>query len=483
MSGRVSIWLANHGAPDGRRSIGRTMSGDACPAIGDEALSTPALRKPLSGWGRFPVLDCMVSEAATADEAAWHPSIPGSIARGNGRSYGDSSLSPSCTLDVRRLDRLLAFDNGVGRLTCEAGTLLSDIVALFVPRGWFPPVTPGTKFVTVGGMIASDVHGKNHHGAGSFCDHLASVDVAIGIGEVLHCSRSENPDLFAATCGGMGLTGIILRATFALIPVGTARIEQKVERTPNLESAMAMFEASQHWTYSVAWIDCLASGPDLGRSAVILGEHAAVDRLPANERPTPFRRPASRTKRLPIDLPQFALNEVSVRLFNKLYYLSQKPKTTLVDLEPYFYPLDALLDWNRMYGRRGFVQYQCVLPLAASRDGLVELLRAIARDGSASFLAVLKRLGRSSFGYLSFPMEGYTLALDFPVNPKTFQLLDRLDAIVVAHGGRLYLAKDARASARMIEATYPGLAAFRAVRSRYGLDRRFGSAQSSRLEI
>jgi len=392
-------------------------------------------------------------------------------------------LAPAYTLATRRLDRILEFDEAAGSLTCEAGTLLSDIVALFVPRGWFPAVTPGTKFVTIGGLISSDVHGKNHHVVGSFCDHVASFDLALGDGTVLHCSRTEHPDLFAAACGGMGLAGIILRVTFTLIPITTSRIEQKIERAPNLESTMALFEAMGNWTYSVAWVDCLATGPNLGRSVLILGKHASAEQLNEYDRAAPFHRPSQKSKRVPFDFPQAVLNRVSVRLFNNLYYRLQKPSSKLVDLEPYFYPLDALLEWNRMYGRRGFVQYQCVLPLDASRHGLTELLGAIARAGTASFLTVLKRLGRGSFGHLSFPMEGYTLALDFPARPDVFHLLDRLDAIVEAHGGRLYLAKDARTSARMIEATYPGLAKFREVRRRYGLDKRFRSAQSARLEL
>jgi len=437
----------------------------------------------LSGWGRFPVLDCMVAEVDTREQASRPIPILPSIARGNGRSYGDSSMAPAYTLDTRRLDRMLAFDEASGALTCESGTLLSDIIELFVPRGWFPPVNPGTKFVTLGGMIASDVHGKNHHMAGSFCDHVTSFDLSLGDGTVLHCSRTEHPDLFAATCGGMGLTGILLSTTFKLIPIATSRIEQKTERAPNLESAMALFEASLGCTYSVAWIDCLATGPDLGRSILMLGEHATEEQLRERDRATPFKCPRFKTKRLPIDFPQFVLNNSSVRLFNSLYYRLHKPSATLVDLESYFYPLDALLEWNRIYGKRGFVQYQCVLPLDASRSGLAELLFEIAREGNASFLAVLKRLGRGSFGFLSFPMEGYTLALDFPAKSETFDLLNRLDAIVAAHGGRLYLAKDSRTSARLVEATYPQLATFREIRGRYGLDQRFRSAQSARLEL
>lgn len=448
-------------------------------------MPTTPISRPLSlcGWGRFPVLDCMVAEANTTEQASCPLPILPSIARGNGRSYGDSSLAPTYTLDTRRLDRMLAFDEAKGDLTCEAGTLLSDIIALFVPRGWFPPVTPGTKFVTVGGMIASDVHGKNHHLAGSFCDHVTSLDLALGDGTVLRCSHDEHPDLFAATCGGMGLTGFILRATFRLVRIATSRVEQKIEQAPNLGSAMALLEASRDWTYSVAWIDCLATGSDLGRSAVVLGEHAAMEQLQERDRDTPFFRPREKSRLLPFDFPNLALNKLSVRLFNSIYYRLQKPCTALVDLEPYFYPLDAFLEWNRIYGRRGFVQYQCVIPLDTSRRALTELLGVIARDGNASFLAVLKRLGRGSFGYLSFPMEGFTLALDFPAKPETLRLLERLDAIVEAYGGRLYLAKDARMSARMMETTYPKLAAFREVRRRYGLDQRFRSAQSARLEI
>jgi decaprenylphospho-beta-D-ribofuranose 2-oxidase len=437
----------------------------------------------LSGWGRFPVLDCMVAEVDTREQASRPMPILPSIARGNGRSYGDSSMAPAYTVDTRGLNRMLAFDEASGALTCESGTLLSDIIALFVPRGWFPPVNPGTKFVTLGGMIASDVHGKNHHIAGSFCDHVTSFDLALGDGTVLHCSRTEHPDLFAATCGGMGLTGILLGTTFKLIPIETSRIEQKIERAPNLESAMALFEASLGFTYSVGWIDCLATGRDLGRSIIMLGEHAAAEQLGESDRATPLQCPRYRTKRMSFDFPQFALNTSSVRLFNSLYYRLHKPSAKLVGLESYFYPLDALLEWNRIYGKRGFVQYQCVLPLDASRSGLTELLVAIAREGNASFLAVLKRLGPGSFGFLSFPMEGYTLALDFPATSETFHLLGRLDAIVAAHGGRLYLAKDARTSARMVEATYPQLATFREIRRRYGLDQRFRSVQSARLEL
>jgi decaprenylphospho-beta-D-ribofuranose 2-oxidase len=440
---------------------------------------------PLAGWGRYPVVECRFVEPETPEDVAEHLSTHASpaIARGNGRSYGDSSLSPECTLITRRLDRMLAFDRATGTLTCEGGTLLSDIVDTFLPRGWFVPVTPGTKFVTVGGMIASDVHGKNHHVAGSFCEHVISLDLAMGRGDVVTCSRTENADLFAATCGGMGLTGVIVRATFRLVRVESSRIEQTIIRAPDLESAMGIFERHAHSTYSVAWIDCLASGATLGRSLIFLGEHASIDTLRESERAEPYARKMAAVKRFPLDLPGFLMNRVSVRIFNSFYYRLQRPGTTLIDLEPYFYPLDAVHDWNRMYGARGFVQYQCVLPLDASRTGLIELLTEIARAGLGSFLGVLKRLGRRSFGYLSFPIEGYTLAMDFPVRRGTFELLARLDAIVARHGGRIYLTKDARTSPQVIATGYPDLDAFRELRRRYGLEPRFQSLQSRRLEL
>jgi FAD/FMN-containing dehydrogenase len=409
--------------------------------------------------------------------------LPDSVARGNGRSYGDASLNPAATIDMRRVDHLLDFDAATGLLACEGGVLLSELIDAMLPRGWFPPVTPGTRFVTVGGMIASDVHGKNHHVAGSFCDHLAWIDLAIGEGRVLRCSPETHADLFAATCGGMGLTGVIVRAAFRMLRVGSSAIRQRTLRAPTLDHAFAHFEATLDWTYSVAWIDCLATGRDLGRSAIMLGEHADPAELPAPRRAHPFARPAPRPKRVPVDLPAFVLGGTSVRLFNRAYYAAQREGTRIVDLDPYFYPLDALLDWNRIYGRAGFVQYQCALPLDASRSGIAELLSAIADAGTGSFLAVLKRLGPASFGTLSFPIEGYTLALDFPVSAANLALLDRLDAIAHAHGGRVYLAKDARLSPAAFAAGYPRLDEFRAVRRAFGLDRHFSSSLSRRLEI
>jgi len=404
------------------------------------------------------------------------------IARGNGRAYGDAALNPRGTLLMGRNDRFLSFDPQSGRLTCEAGTLLADIVAAFVPLGWFPPVTPGTKFVTIGGMIAADVHGKNHHGAGSFGDHVESFDLCTADGAVLRCSATENPALFHATRGGMGLTGLILRATFRLNSIETGMIRQETRRAANLDEVMAQFEESQAWTYSVAWIDCLASGASIGRSLLYLGEHALVAELPVDRRTAPFDIPRKSAKRVPLDFPGWALNRFSIRAFNELYYRRGRPGTELVDYETYFYPLDALLEWNRIYGASGFMQYQCVLPKTASRAGMQALLRKIASAGAGSFLAVLKLFGRQE-GLLSFPMEGYTLALDFRVTSETLSLLVELDAIVHDHGGRLYLAKDARTGSKMIRDGYPGLASFRALRHILDPQVKFSSLQSQRLDL
>lgn len=438
----------------------------------------------LAGWGRFPVRECTVWQPTTAQ--ALHGTLTllrNSIARGNGRSYGDASMNVDATIDMRRLDRLISFDEATGTLECEAGVLLSDLVAILVPRGWFPPVTPGTRMVTIGGMIASDVHGKNHHVAGSFCDHVDWFDLDLGDGRVLRCSPSENTDLFAATCGGMGLTGIVVRASFRMLKIETAFMRQRSIRVPDLEQALAVFEQSHGSTYSVAWIDCMATGKSLGRSAILLGEHATLDDLDPARRAAPLARPNRKPKTIPIDFPNFALSGFNVRMFNHLYYAMQRPGDAVVDLDPYFYPLDAIFEWNRIYGRQGFLQYQSVLPLAESEKGMRRLLEAISAAGAGSFLAVLKRMGLQSLGMLSFPIEGYTLALDFPATPDNFALLERLDAITADHGGRVYLTKDARVSPERFAAGYPRLNEFCTLRRQYGLDKRFSSLLSQRLGL
>ena len=447
-------------------------------------MTPPGRLERLSGWGRYPVAECRVTRPReTAEAAALAAEAPSLIARGLGRSYGDASLNPALTVETGAMDRLLGFDAGTGLLTCEAGLSLAEIFALFLPRGWVVPVTPGTKFVTVGGMIAADVHGKNHHRDGSFCDHLEWVEVALADGRVLRCSKTGHADLFAAICGGMGLAGLVLRAAFRMKRVETAQMRQRTFRAANLDAAFDLFEGALDWTYSVGWIDCLASGRGLGRSVIFLGEHARAGELTARRTGEPLESRKRGTKKVPFDFPSFALGPLSVRLFNQVYYRAHKDGEALVDLDAYYYPLDSIGQWNRIYGKRGFIQYQCVLPLATSRQGIAGLLELISGAGLGSFLAVLKRMGPQSFGLLSFPMEGYTLALDFPASDKALALMLRLDEIVVASGGRLYLAKDSRVGAAAFASGYDKLDRFRAIRRDWGLDGAFRSLQSERLEI
>lgn len=429
----------------------------------------------LSGWGRFPVVDAQQWLPRSVQDCAGALDGSALIARGLGRSYGDSSLAPR-VLDMTALDNMLGFDPTTGDLHCAAGVSLAEILRVFVPRGWFLPVTPGTRFVTVGGAIASDVHGKNHHVEGSFAQHVSAIDLLLGNGERLVCSPTSHADLFHATCGGMGLTGTILSARFRLRPIRGSEIVETTIKAPDLDSVLAAFDTHAGATYSVAWIDCLARGRQLGRSLLMLGEHAQDG---------PLATQADRALTVPADMPAWLLNRGTVQAFNTLYYGlgPSDQRVRRIPFEPFFYPLDKLRHWNRLYGRNGFVQYQFVLPKATGAVGLREVLERIAASGRGSFLAVLKAFGPGNQSPLSFPQAGYTLALDFHVEPAVVALLDELDMLVLRHGGRLYLAKDARMSAGTFRAGYPQWQAFEAVRARYHAIGRFASVQSKRLGL
>jgi len=331
----------------------------------------------LHGWGRYPRLDAQVALPLSGKQCvatlASHAPL---IAHALGRSYGDSALAPQ-VLGTRHLDHFEAFDAATGLLTCEAGVSLDTILRIFVPRGWFLPVTPGTRFVTVGGAIASDVHGKNHHGAGTFGTHVKRLELLLGNGERVEASPSDNAELFHATCGGMGLTGIILSVTVQLKPIVASSILQTTIKAPNLESVLEAFAANAASTYSVAWIDCLARGSGLGRSLLMLGEHATSGTLTVQAKPpTP----------VPFDLPAALLNRTSLQAFNSLYFgrVRQTVSQQRIEFEPFFYPLDALGHWNRLYGKPGFVQYQCVLPQAAGVAGMREVVERIKAYGAIS---------------------------------------------------------------------------------------------------
>lgn len=441
----------------------------------------------LDGWGRWPRRRCRVARPAAPDLAAQALDRPTAIARGLGRGYGDCAMNPELTVSTARLNRFLAFDTEAAEMTAEAGVSLAEIIATFLPRGFFPAVTPGSKFVTLGGAIAADVHGKNHHREGAFGEHVAWLDLLGGDGRIRRCSAQENPALFRATLGGMGLTGVVLRAAIRLKRVESAWIAQRTIVAPDLDAAIAAFETNLDATYSVAWIDCLAAGASRGRSLVYLGEHATRAQLPADRVADPFAIRSRPALTAPMDAPSWALNRWSVRAFNHVYFAAGRraPNKVLVDWDRYFYPLDALRRWNRIYGARGFAQYQCALPLAVARDALVEQLDAIAAAGLGSFLAVLKRFGVGAPDRpLSFPIEGYTLALDFPLTGAALTLMDRLDDITLAAGGRLYLAKDSRMTQGMFEAGYPAAGAALAAAMAEGAGgARFASLLSRRLGL
>jgi decaprenylphospho-beta-D-ribofuranose 2-oxidase len=436
----------------------------------------------LSNWGNYPRIQALMEEAQTIRDVKAHvDSTEASIVRGNGRCYGDSASAP-VVLSALGLDKYLHFDDTTGSLTCQAGVLLADVIETFLPRGWFPMISPGTKFITIGGAIAADVHGKNHHAEGSFYHCTDWVELMLGSGEVVRCSRHQHSELFEATFGGMGLTGMILAASFHLKRVESAYISFESERASNLDEIFDAFERSASWTYSMAWIDCLARGKDLGRSILMRGEHAKVADVANRANPLLPKKKLQAT--MPFYFPDFALNELSIKAFNwQMYHRHGKgTKRFIQDFDSFFYPLDAILRWNRLYGRRGFTQYQFVLPLATSREGLRDILTTISDAGLGSFLAVLKLFGAGR-GMLSFPMEGYTLALDFPITPQLFPLLDKLDTKVLQYGGRIYLAKDVRMSKEVFWASYPEAEAFMKVIQSLPKGHRFASLQSERLGL
>lgn len=403
------------------------------------------------------------------------------IARGSGRCYGDSSLALN-TLSTIKFNNVLSFDTNTGIFECESGITLDQVLSILVPNGWFIPVSPGTKYVTVGGAVASDVHGKNHHIEGSFSNHIIEIDLMLADGKIVTCSRSMYSDLFEATCGGMGLTGIITRVKFWLKKIETAFIRQRQIRARNLEEIIQLFEEYKHYTYSMAWIDCLKSGNGFGRSILIVGENALRNDLNMMGKSNFLSSPLKKPLTFPCNLPSFILNSYSVKAFNFLYYHKNRKTQidSLVDYESFFYPLDSFLFWNRGYGKNGFVQYQFVLPLSNSKKGLIDILNRINKKGMASFLAVLKLFGKQE-NLISFPMEGYTLALDFPIRNGLFKFLDDLDKVVMDYGGRLYLTKDARMKPEVFWNSYANVERFIEIITKYNREFKFRSMQSDRL--
>lgn len=439
----------------------------------------PVLNRPLSGWGRYPVEVC--DQVRPERYQDLRPTAAQQIARGQGRSYGDAALGKQVIL-TERVNRLREFNTKTGVLRAEAGITLAEILDVIVPQGWFLPVTPGTRFASLGGCVAADVHGKNHHADGAFSEHVIAIELILADASRVICSASHNAALFWATVGGMGLTGIIGEVSLQLIPVSSPFMQVRHHTSRNLAETFALFgNATLDDKYTVAWIDCLASGLSLGRSVLMCGHHAEQDKLPVA---LPKTAQPKRARSIPFDLPAMALNPFTVKLFNALYYRQQGRKTApfLAHYTEYFYPLDGIAHWNRLYGKRGFVQFQCVIPDSGAFEAVTSLLQTLSRSRRPSFLAVLKRLGPQNQGLLSFPMAGYTLALDIPLRDSgVFALLKKLDEIVLHHGGRVYLAKDAVLTPQEFRVMYPRYAEWLAIKQEVDPALRFQSSLSRRL--
>jgi FAD/FMN-containing dehydrogenase len=412
------------------------------------------VKPPFESWGRYPSYD------ATLKPLHWQGDFPavlegahsGALAVGMGRSYGDVCLLNEGTLlPTTSMNRLLGFDAETGLLTAEAGITLAQILDFAVPRGYFLPVTPGTKYVTLGGAIANDIHGKNHHLAGTFGNHVTQFELVRSDGEQMHCSPTDNPDYYAATIGGLGLTGVITWAQLRLKPIVSRKIDFQGIQFHGIDEFLSLTQQAAHIEYTVSWIDVTSTGKNFMRGVFMQGDHSQV---PAPLKPSPKPKLV-----FPFELPGFALNRYTVGAFNSLYFHKQMKQrvSALQDYEPFFYPLDIAQHWNRMYGKRGLLQFQYVIPWEHAREGTIACLQEVAKSGLASFLAVLKVFGEvESPGLMSFPKPGITLALDFPIKPeKSFALFDRLASMTQEFGGHLYPAKDARMTAPQFQAFYP----------------------------
>jgi decaprenylphospho-beta-D-ribofuranose 2-oxidase len=433
----------------------------------------------LEGWGRSSRSDCLAARPERMPElitALAAPEGRSLIAHGAGRSYGDAALNTGgAAVLTTRLDRILSFEASTGLLVAEPGVTFADLVAAFLPKGFVVPVSPGTGSVTLGGAVANDVHGKNHHRVGSIGDHIPWFELLTADGQRLQVSEASDPELFRATLGGIGLTGIVTAICLRMVPVPSNALVVRRRRIGGLDEFLEAFRAASEASYSVGWIDALATGRATGRGIIETAEPSDGDVAPL----------AERRKRFPVDAPGWLLNGLSVRAFNALYWrrASVTAREHKVPYRSFFYPLDAIEDWNRMYGTRGFRQFQCVVPFGTGETALRRLLETIAAAGAASFLAVLKVMGPQGRGMLSFGMPGYSLALDIPAKPGSEALFATLERITRDAGGRIYLAKDSAMSPAGFAAMYPELEAFRAVRARIDPHRRLSSDLARRLGI
>jgi decaprenylphospho-beta-D-ribofuranose 2-oxidase len=448
--------------------------------------SSLASPTPLAGWGLYPSAPCHLVQAEWPSDIQRLTRHEPSVARGLGRSYGDPAVnSQGQVISIAKLDRYLGFDEATGTLVCESGVSLEQIIKDFAPRGWFPAITPGTKYVTIGGCIANDIHGKAHHAQGSFVTCVDSVRVLLANGELVNASREENADLFWGLFGGLGLLGFIIDATIRLRKIESSYFRQKAVVVKDLKHMLEVLdEYNSVYPYSVAYADPIATGNRLGQGVVSFGEHATPAELPPKLAKNPLAVGKPQRLVVPFMLPTFTLNWLTRRIVNLAAKTSLAYKGEFGHYEGFFYPLDAIGHWNRGYGKRGFTQYQYVIPLEDGYRRMREIFETIVSSGNNPFLNVLKRLGPSSGGVLSFPDTGYTFAIDFPVQNTTSALTKRLDAMVLDAGGRIYLGKDAFIDAETFAKMYPNaIDTWHALKRKYDPENRFTSNLGRRVGL
>lgn len=438
----------------------------------------------LSGWGNYPVEECFVSYISSQEDALKLLKEE-LIARGLGRSYSDQATNKGRLVAIcTKLNRLLSFDETSGILECEAGVSLEEIISTFTPRGWFPLICPGTKYVTIGGAIANDIHGKAHHADGSFVNCVLSFTILLADGNVVTASRTENADLFWANFGGLGLLGIILTTRLQLRKIETSYFRQQSMVVKNLDELLEKLEAlEKDYNYSLAWIDPLAKGEQLGSGVLTVGNAARLQDLPPKLQADPLRLHPANKLSLPFFLPDFTLNDVTARMLNKVVAYLLKNPGPIVHYEKYFFPLDMMNNWNKGYGKRGFIQYQFVIPKEDGRKHLGILLESISSSGCTPFLNVFKTMGKAQGSLLSFPFEGYTLAIDFPVSDKLKQYIPTLDQLVLQANGRLYLGKDAFLDRDTFYKMYPQVHDWLKIKAKYDPHNLFTSSISRRVGL
>ncbi len=451
--------------------------------------STPDVHSPnhketIAGWGNYPVGEATLVTPRSAGDLTGILAERNLVARGLGRSYGDQALNDGRYVAVcTHLNYFLSWDPVLGILECQAGVSLEEIISVFAPRGWFPMICPGTKFVTIGGAIANDIHGKAHHIDGSFVNCVVSFTILLADGRIVTASRTENADLFWANFGGLGLLGVILTVHLQLRKTETSYFRQKSVVIRNLDHMLEVLNKLDHeYNYSVAWIDALAKGNKLGSGVITFGNAAKLSDLPEKLKADPLKLHPKAKLGLPVFMPSFALNNFTVRILNRAIAFVQNSSKAFIHYEKFFFPLDAINNWNKGYGKRGFIQYQFVIPEENGKKVLTEILEMIADSGCTPFLNVFKRMGDGQ-GILSFPFKGYTLAIDFPVSKKLLDFTPLLDAKVLAAGGRLYLGKDALLNEKMFKAMYPQYKEWLAIKQKFDPQNTFNSNISRRLGL